>query len=165
MCSHCSWTVCSWFRWQCTIIQTKRRRTRVGQYVINRWIDGWMDELTEICIGWINEQTDRQTSNRQGTQVLFISLGFPYRDEQEISADLAKLLDPIISSEMSPLSPTDQLILMTHNGPTNSCKRESQNGMERSEYVFVISFQPLLFQLLLMRQISLNLVPPLFMNG
>lgn len=83
-------------------------------------MDGWI----ERDVDWMDNRLIDKQQTRETSQVLFISLGFPYRDEQEVSADLAKLLDPIISSEMSPLSPTDQLILMTHNGPTNSCKKE-----------------------------------------
>lgn len=46
--------------------------------------------------------------------------GFPYRNQEEMGVDLNKLLDPLMKSETSPLTEDDQLILMTHCGPTES---------------------------------------------
>lgn len=49
--------------------------------------------------------------------------GFPYKNEEEIEKDLTQLLQPLLTSESTlSLSTNDQLILMTHNGPRNSCK-------------------------------------------
>ena len=53
---------------------------------------------------------------------LFKFLGFPYRNQEEMGVDLNKLLDPLMKSETSPLTEDDQLILMTHCGPTESCE-------------------------------------------
>lgn len=48
--------------------------------------------------------------------------GFPYRTDEEMGKDLRALLDPVFLSEPSSVGKEDTVILMTHNGPSDSCK-------------------------------------------
>ncbi|XP_019863786.1 PREDICTED: uncharacterized protein LOC100634094 [Amphimedon queenslandica] len=46
--------------------------------------------------------------------------GFPYNNEDDINKDLTQLLEPFLGKDTPLRSPEDQLILMTHCGPSNS---------------------------------------------
>ena len=48
--------------------------------------------------------------------------GFPYQSDEQMGKDLRTLLDPAFLSEPSSVGKEDTVILMTHNGPSDSCK-------------------------------------------
>ena len=48
--------------------------------------------------------------------------GFPYRSDEAMGDDLQALLNPIFLSELSSVGKEDSVILMTHNGPSESSK-------------------------------------------
>ena len=48
--------------------------------------------------------------------------GFPYQSDEAMGEDLQALLDPIFLSELSSVGKEDSVILMTHNGPSESSK-------------------------------------------
>lgn len=68
----------------------------------------------------------------------YITIGFPYNDEDGIDKDLSQLLEPLLGKDSPLQSDEDQLILMTHVGPSNSCKRGREGGEKQIRSNFIL---------------------------
>ena len=53
--------------------------------------------------------------------LIFSRSGYPYYSEDDMKKPLQQLFDPLTASD-SPLHHGNQLIVMTHVGPTESCE-------------------------------------------
>ena len=54
---------------------------------------------------------------------LLVGAGFPFTKEEEMAVEVDKLMkSTVVSGHESPLGDRDQLLLMTHNGPSHSCE-------------------------------------------